>query len=140
MRHKKKGKKLNRNSGQRKALFRNLIQGLVEHGKIETTIAKAKAIKPIVDKLVHKAKEGTLSARREVMSFLPSKKAANKLVDQIAPGFRDKVGGAVRIVRTGRRRGDNAMMAKLEWADGGTEKEKESKKKIKKEDKSSNKK
>jgi large subunit ribosomal protein L17 len=127
MRHKKKGKRLNRNSSQRKALFRNLIQNLVEHGRIETTIAKAKAIKPLVDKLVNKAKEGTLSARREVMSFLPSKKAANKLVDQIAPDFKDKVGGAVRIIRTGRRKGDNAMMAKVEWVDDAEESKRKNK-------------
>lgn len=137
MRHKQKGKKLGRNASQRKALFRGLIQNLVDHGKVETTVAKAKAIKPIIDKLVNKAKKGTLSARREVMSFLPSKKAANKLVDEIAPQFKDRVGGAVRITRTGTRRGDNAMMAKLEWTKNKV-KEKESgtpQKQVKKESK-----
>jgi large subunit ribosomal protein L17 len=125
MRHNKKGKKLNRKPSQRKALFKSLIENLINNEKIDTTIAKAKAIKPLVDKLVQKAKKGDLSARREVMSFLPTKQAANKLVDEIAPRYQDVVGGAVRIRRIGKRRGDGAMMARIEWVNKSEEAKKD---------------
>ncbi|HUV46654.1 MAG TPA: 50S ribosomal protein L17, partial [Candidatus Bathyarchaeia archaeon] len=81
MRHKKQGKKLNRNSGKRRALFKNLIEALIIHEQIKTTEAKAKAIKRLVAKLITKAKEGSLHARRQILAFLPNKIAANKLVD-----------------------------------------------------------
>lgn len=114
MKHRKKGRKLNRNTKQRKALFRNLIGGLITHGEIKTTEAKAKAIKRLTDKLVSKAKKGSLHVRRQIMAFLPDKEVANRLVDVVAPLFSDRNSGFTRIVRIGRRRGDSAKIVKLE--------------------------
>jgi len=125
MRHRKKGKKLNRNSGQRKALFKNLIESLILKEEIKTTESKAKAIRGLVDKLVNKAKKGTLHNRRQIMAFLPNKEAVNKLIDQIAPRFKQRIGGFTRFMRIGRRRGDNAMMVKI----GFVKKEKRTRKK-----------
>jgi len=85
MRHRKKGKKLNRNIKQRQALFKGLIKSLILNQEIKTSQAKAKAIKPIVDKLITKAKAGSLDNRRQVLAFLSDKKAVNHLFDVIAP-------------------------------------------------------
>lgn len=119
MRHRKAGKKLGRNTNQRKALFRGLIQSLIIHEEIKTTLTKAKAVKGLVDKLMTKAKKGTLHARRQVLAFLPDKKAANKLVDEIAPRFKIKkrTSGFTRFVRIGKRRGDDAMIVKMEFTE-----------------------
>ena len=117
MRHRKAGKKLGRNTNQRKALFRGLIQSLIIHEEIKTTVAKAKAVKGLVDKLITKAKKGTLHARRQVLAFLPDKKAANKLVDEIAPRFKKRTSGFTRFVRIGKRRGDDAMIVKMEFTE-----------------------
>lgn len=114
MRHQIKGKKLGRNSGQRKALFKNLINSLVLREEIETTETKAKAIRGLVDKLITKGKSGTLHARRLIAAFLADQKAVNKIVDELSPRFKTRPGGFTRIVRLGRRQGDNAMMVKLE--------------------------
>jgi len=129
MRHKIKGKTFNRNTNQRKALFRSLIQSLIIHEEIKTTQSKAKVIKRLVDKLITKAKAGTLQVRRQLMAFLPNKKAVNKLVDDIAPRVKQKTSGFTRFIRLGKRRGDDAMMVKMELV--------EKKPKIKKVDKSS---
>lgn len=108
-------KKLNRNSGQRKALFRSLIENLITHEEIKTTEGKAKAVKVLVDKLISKAKIGSLHIRRQISAFLPSnKKVVNKLIDEIAPRFKEKTSGFTRLVKLGRRRGDNAMVVKME--------------------------
>ena len=114
MRHKKKGKKLNRNTNQRKALFRNLISSFIIHEEIKTTESKAKAIRRLVDKLIVKAKIGSLHIRRQILSFLPNKKAVNKLVDEIAPRFKNRVSGFTKLKRIGQRRGDRAMIVKME--------------------------
>lgn len=114
MRHKIKGKTFNRNTNQRKALFRSLIQNLIIHEEIKTTQSKAKVIKRLVDKLITKAKAGTLQVRRQLMAFLPNKKAVNKLVDDIAPRVKQKTSGFTRFMRLGKRRGDDAMMVKME--------------------------
>jgi len=114
MRHKKSGRKLNRNTSQRKALFKNLIQALIIHEQIKTTEAKAKAIKKLMDKLITKAKKGSLHCRRQILAFLPSKKAANKLVDEIASRFIKRTSGFTRFIRLGKRRGDDAMMVRME--------------------------
>jgi len=113
MRHRRASKKLNRDTKHRKALFKNLIQALIIHEKIKTTEAKAKVIKPLIDRLIAKAKQGSLHIRRQVLAFLPTKKAAQKLVDEIAPRFREQVGGFTKLVRLGSRRGDNAMQVEL---------------------------
>jgi len=114
VRHRKAGRKLSRNIKQRKALFKNLINALVLHGKIETTEAKAKAIRGLIDKLITKGKAQTLHSRRLIAAFLQNKKAVNKIVDELGPLFKKRPGGFTRIVRLGRRRGDEAMVVKLE--------------------------
>lgn len=113
MRHKKAGRTLNRSTNHRKALFKNLLQALILEEKIKTTEAKAKAIKSLADRLIYQAKQGGLQARRQLLGFLPSKEAAHKLIDEVVPRFGDRVGGFTRLVRIGRRRGDNTMMVEL---------------------------
>ncbi|MEP7167698.1 MAG: 50S ribosomal protein L17 [Candidatus Woesebacteria bacterium] len=114
MRHRSSTRHLGRNTEQRKSLFKNLLQALFEHGQIETTEAKAKAIKGIADKLIHRAQEGTLPARRVIGRFFGTRQAVNMLVDQVAPAMKDRTSGFTRIVRLGKRRGDDSMMVKME--------------------------
>jgi len=139
MRHKKKKKTLGRNTKQRKALFKNLIQSLIIHEEIKTTEAKAKAIRRVVEKLVKKAKKGSLHVRRQILAFLPKKQAAHKLVDEIAPRFGKISGGFVRIMRLGKRRGDNATMVKMEFVKRVKSKEKKEKRETKNQKKKKNK-
>lgn len=113
MRHRVAGKKFSRDRGHRKALFKNLINALVIRGEVKTTESKAKAVRRLVEKLITKGKKGTVHARRLIGSFLQNKKAVNKIVDEISPTFKKRLGGFTRIIRLGRRRGDNAMMVKL---------------------------
>ena len=87
MRHKKNKKILGRNTKQRKALFKGLIQSLILHEEIKTTETKAKTIKRLVEKLINKGKTSSLHVRRQILAFLPQKKAAHKLIDEIAPRF-----------------------------------------------------
>ena len=114
MRHRKSGKKLGRNTAQRKALFRNLISSLFLKEEIKTTLSKAKAIKGLVDKLITKAKKGTLHNQRLIHAFLQNKKATERLVKKIAPRFKKRTSGFTRIIRLGQRRGDAAPMVKIE--------------------------
>ncbi len=114
MKHRISGKKLSRNSSQRKALFKGLINSLVMNGEIKTTETKAKAITRLVDKLITKAKKGTLNSRRLIWAFLQDKKVVNKIVDEVAPLFAKRSGGFSKITPIGKRRGDDAMMVKLE--------------------------
>lgn len=116
MRHRVFGKKLNRDIKERKALFRNLVLALVNHGKIQTSLAKAKAIQRLVEKMVNKAKNASPSSLLPVASFLGRKKAVDKLLKDVIPGFKDKVGGYLRMRRTGRRRGDATEEVILEWS------------------------
>ena len=102
MRHRKKGKKLSRNIKQRKALFKDLIKGLILNEQIKTTEAKAKAVRGLVDKLMTKAKLGSLSSRRQVLSFLPDKKAVHKLFDELAPRTKKRTSGFTRVTRIGK--------------------------------------
>ena len=132
MKHRVAGKKLARSQSHRKALFRNLLSALILNGEIETTESKAKAVQPLFDRLVTKSKSSTLHDRRTVAAFLNKKQAVNKLVDEIAPRFKDRSGGFTRITRLGRRRGDDAMMVKLELVAKPKPKEKPTKKGIKK--------
>lgn len=117
MRHRVRGKHLGRSTKHRKALFKNLILALIENGRVKTTEAKAKAIKGLVDKLVTRAKKGTVHSRRLLGSFLHTKKAVNRLVDEITPRFKARASGFTRIVNLGRRRGDDTMMVSLEFVD-----------------------
>ena len=129
MRHRVKGKRLSRNRSHRKALFKNLINALVLHGEIKTTESKAKAVRRLVEKVITKGKVGTLHARRLIAAFLQNKKVVNKIVDELSPLFKDRPGGYTRIIRLGKRRGDDAMMVKLELVEKPAKKEKEAVKK-----------
>jgi len=131
MRHRIAGKKLSRHRSHRKALFKNLINSLIIHGEIKTTESKAKAVRRLVDKLITRGKAGTLHARRSIAAFLQDKKVVNKIVDEISPVFKKRPGGYTRMTRLGRRRGDNAMMVKLELVEKPA-KEEEKKKEVKK--------
>lgn len=129
MRHRVSGKKLGRNRNERKALFKNLTSSLILHGEIKTTEAKAKAIKKLVDRLVTRAKQQTLSARRLLTAFLQDKKVVSRLVDEIAPKFKERQSGFTRILRLGKREGDQAMMVKIEFVNAeGAEKSAEAQK------------
>lgn len=119
MRHQVTGKKLGRNTKQRKALFKSLISSLVLYGRIKTTQAKAKAIKNLAEKLVTKIKKGTLEGQRSVRANL-AKIAAEKLIKEIAPRFQNRQGGFLRILKLGQRFGDGAEMVVLEWVEGET--------------------
>jgi large subunit ribosomal protein L17 len=116
MRHAVKGKQLNRNIHTRRALFKNLLLAIIAHGKINTTLAKAKAIQGEFEHLVTKAKEGTVPARRSIDQVLNQKQAVNQLVDVIAPAI-TRQSGYTRIVKLGQRRGDAALIVRLEIID-----------------------
>ncbi len=117
MRHAQAGKKLGRDSAHRKALYSNLAGALIEHGRIKTTEAKAKAVKPIAEKMITLGRRGDLSARRQAVSFLRSKDVVHKLFAEVAPRFADRPGGYARIVKLGPRQGDAAEMVYLELVD-----------------------
>lgn len=116
-RHGYKGRKFHRETDQRAALMKGLAISLIEHEKIETTLPKAKDLRPFVEKLVTKAKQNDLHARRQIMAILSNKTQANKLVDEIAPKLADRQSGYLRIKTTVSRRGDNAQLATIEFVD-----------------------
>lgn len=105
--------RLNRDTTARKALFRGLMIALVEREEIETTKAKASAVRRIFEKLITTAKEGTINARRQVQTVLQDSMLVKKMVDEIAPRYKDVKGGYTRLVMVGARRGDGAFMVKL---------------------------
>lgn len=107
------GRQLGRTKNQRVALFRGLICSLIAQGEIETTLAKAKSIKSQAEKLITRAKGGSLSDRRIIFRFLNKKELVNRLVDGIAPVFKERKGGYLRLIHLSQRRGDAALMAKL---------------------------
>jgi large subunit ribosomal protein L17 len=117
MRHKVAGRLFSRTANQRKALLRGLISSLIEHQRIETTVAKAKAIKGIAEKLVTFGKRGDLHAKRMVMSYIPNRTVMSKLFSEIAPRFADRNGGYLRIIQTRQRVNDRASMAIIEFID-----------------------
>lgn len=119
MRHRVSGKKLGRDIKKRKALFKNLIASLISHGQVKTTEMKAKAVKGLLDKLVTKAKQGTLHARRQVLAFLPQKEIVGKLFDEVVPRFKGRQSGFTRIIKIGPRRGDNTPMVVMKWVEEG---------------------
>ena len=114
MRHRVSGKKLGRTTEHRKALMRNLATELFRYGRIKTTLPKAKALRPIVEKLITLGKRGTLSDRRRLLGYLKDKKIAHKVVDEIGPRYMQRPGGYTRIYKLGWRRGDAAEMAIIE--------------------------
>jgi len=127
MRHRVKGKKLSRDSAQRKALLRNLVTSFLEKERIRTTLAKAKATRPVAEKMITLAKKNSLHSRRLALRFIYKKDVVKKLFDEIGPRFSERPGGYTRIVKIGPRAGDGAEMAFLELV--GTEFKKKAKKK-----------
>ena len=117
MRHRRKTVKLQRNASQRRALLTNLACSLIEHGRIRTTLAKAKALRPIAEKMVTLAKRGDLHARRQAIAFLRHKNIAKKLFEEVAPASKDRQGGYCRITKLGARMSDSAPMAYIECTD-----------------------
>ena len=117
MRHQRAGKKLGRDSAHRKALYANLAGALIEHGRIKTTITKAKAVKPIAEQMITLGRRGDIHARRQAIAFLRSQDVVHKLFSEVAPRFADRPGGYSRIVKIGTRQGDAAEMVYLELVD-----------------------
>jgi large subunit ribosomal protein L17 len=117
MRHLNQGRKLNRTSAHRKALFRNLVLALVKHERIKTTDAKAKELRRYADRMVTLGKRGDLAARRLAFSFMQSRDAVQRVFDEIAPRFKERNGGYTRVVKFGFRRGDAAPLSIVEFSD-----------------------
>ena len=117
MKHKIKGKKLNRTSSHRKALFKNMAQAIIKHEQIITTLPKAKTMKPIVEKLITLAKKGSLHAKRQAYSKLRDDKMVTKLFETLASRYASRAGGYTRVLKAGYRYGDAAAMAVLELVD-----------------------
>ncbi len=127
MRHQVKGKKLKRDTAHRRALLRNLVTSFLEKERIRTTLAKAKATRPLAEKMITLAKKNTLHTRRLASRFLFKKEVVKKLFEEIGPRFSERPGGYTRIIKLGPRAGDGAEMALLELI--GTEYKKKTKKK-----------
>src|SRR5213593_1128521 len=117
MRHQKKTIKLGRTAEHRKALLANQVCSLIEHQRIRTTLAKAKAVRPLAEKMVTLGKKGSIHARRTAFAVLRQKDAVKKLFDEIAPRTADRNGGYTRIIKLGQRKSDAAPIAYLEWVD-----------------------
>ena len=120
MRHGKAGRKLNRTSSHRKAMFANMAASLIEHEQIVTTLPKAKELRPIVEKLVTLGKRGDLHARRQAISAIRDDKLVRRLFDTLAPRYASRNGGYLRIMKAGYRFGDNAPLAVIEFVDRDT--------------------
>jgi large subunit ribosomal protein L17 len=117
MRHQKKTIRLGRKAEHRKALLANQICSLIEHRRIKTTLAKAKAVRPLAEKMITLGKNGSIHARRTAFATLRQKDAVKKLFDEIAPASTERSGGYTRIIRLGQRKSDSASMAFIEWVD-----------------------
>ncbi len=110
MRHQRKGKTLDRNSTARKALLRNLATSLILHEHVNTTLAKAKAVKPVVEKLITTGKQKTLTSRRKLASYITIESAVNKVLEELGPRYAERKGGYLRIIKLGQRQGDGACL------------------------------
>ena len=126
MRHRNAGFKLGRNTSHRRALLRSLVTSVLVEDRVETTVAKAKAVRPHVEKMITLGKKGDLHSRRQALSFLQTDTAVSRLFDTVAPRYGDRQGGYLRIVRTGFRKGDGGEKAFIELL--GAEKQLEAKK------------
>lgn len=115
MRHRKRKKILDRKKGARLALLKNLASDFVIHEKIRTTSAKAKALRPVIEKFVSLGKENNLTTRRRLLSFFQKPEVVKKILETIGPKYKEKKGGYTRIVKLGRRKGDQAEMAIIEF-------------------------
>jgi large subunit ribosomal protein L17 len=127
VRHHRSGKKLGRDASHRKALYANLAGALITHGRIQTTVTKAKAVKPFAEQMITLGRRGDLHARRQAMAHLRSQEVVHKLFAEVAPRFAGRPGGYSRIVRIGPRAGDAAEMAFLELVDFSAEEQAEEK-------------
>jgi len=114
MRHKVSGKKLGRTTAHRRSMFRNMVTSIIIEERVETTVPKAKAIRPILEKMITLGKRGDLAARRQALAYIKTKEAVTKLFDTIGPRFGDRNGGYCRIVRTTWQKGDGAERAFIE--------------------------
>lgn len=121
MRHNMSGRKLNRTSAHRKALFMNLANALIKHEQIQTTLPKAKELRPYVEKLITLGKRGDLHARRQAISTLQDKVVVEKLFSAIAERYKERSGGYTRVLKAGFRYGDNAPLAIIELVDRDVE-------------------
>ncbi|MGN6430580.1 MAG: 50S ribosomal protein L17 [Gaiellaceae bacterium] len=117
MRHQRAGRKLGRDAAHRKALYANLTASLIEHGRIKTTVAKAKEVRPVAEEMITLGRRGDVPARRQALKFLRSQDVVHKLFSDVGPRFADRPGGYSRIVKLGPRQGDAAEMAYLELVD-----------------------
>ena len=117
MRHQRAGRKLGRDSAHRKALYANLTASLIEHGRIKTTVAKAKEVRPVAEEMITLGRRGDVPARRQALKFLRSQDVVHKLFSEVGPRFADRPGGYSRIIRIGPRLGDAAEMVYLELVD-----------------------
>jgi len=114
MRHQVKKGKLGRNTAHRRALLRNLVTSFLEKERVRTTLAKARSVRPVAEKMITLAKRGTLHARRQALAFMTKETAVQRLFDEIGPRYKERPGGYTRIVKLGTRAGDGASMAMLE--------------------------
>mmetsp|Transcript_18553 Transcript_18553/g.38948 ORF Transcript_18553/g.38948 Transcript_18553/m.38948 type:complete len:149 (+) Transcript_18553:122-568(+) len=117
MRHGARWAKLGRDTAHRVAMLRNMVTSLIEHESIETTIARAKALRRVADRMITFAKDATPHARTRLFAFIRTRDALEKIQSDLANRFRDRQGGYTRVLRTRRRRGDNAQMAVIEWTE-----------------------
>ncbi len=120
MRHRKQGRKLNRTSSHRKAMFANMAASLIEHEQILTTLPKAKEMRSVADKLITLAKRGDLHSRRQAISQVRDVEQVKKLFDELGPRYKERPGGYTRVLKAGFRFGDNAPMAVIEFVDRDT--------------------
>jgi large subunit ribosomal protein L17 len=123
MRHRRNTTKLKRTASHRRSLLANLACSLIEHGKIKTTLGKAKALRPVAEKLITLAKRDDLHSRRLAIAFLHQKETVKKLFAEVAPASKDRQGGYCRITKLGPRTSDAAPMAIIEWVDRTVEAE-----------------
>lgn len=130
MRHRKKKQQLGRDYDHRRSVKKNLVRSLFLHGRIETTLTKAKAIIPLAERIIARIKKNDLSGRRYAFSLFNDQEFVNQIATQLLPRFKDNQGGIIRLRRIKRRKGDNALLVALELVDkkGGIKKEKEEKK------------
>jgi large subunit ribosomal protein L17 len=127
VRHHRSGKKLGRDASHRKALYANLTGALIQHGRIKTTVTKAKAVRPIAEQMITLGRRGDLHARRQAMAYLRSQEVVHRLFAEVGPRFAGRPGGYSRIVRIGPRPGDAAELAFLELVDFSAEEQAEEK-------------
>jgi len=117
MRHRNSGRKLNRNSSHRRAMFRNMATALLKHEQIKTTLPKAKELRPVVERMITLGKRGSLHSRRQALSYLQDETIVRKLFDGLAERYGDRAGGYTRVLKAGFRYGDSAPMAYIELVD-----------------------